>query len=161
MDNSELEKLYKQYEKELFLYAFSFTKNKIDAEELVSDAFFQLTIQDTFPKNIKFWLFLVVKNKFIDSTRKKKRWSFFQIDDLKIKAEDNVELPLLKKENYQQLYQAIDNLKPPYKEMTLLFYFLDWSTNEIAEFLFLSVNQVRVGLHRSRKQLKEALKHDD
>ena len=157
----DLEGLYEAYEKELFFYALSFTKNKQDAEELVSDAFFQLTMQQAFPKNVKFWLFLVVKNKFIDQERKKKRWGFLPIEKLTLKASDNPELPLLEKESYQELYQAIEQLKAPYREITLLFYFLDWSTMEIAEFLSLSVNQVRVGLHRSRKQLKEALKNDN
>lgn len=160
MNHSELEKLYNLYAKELFFYALSFTKNKSDAEELVSDAFYQLAMQDIFPAHIKFWLFHVVKNKFIDNERKKKRWSFLNIDNLTLTDNKQTDLHLLTKESYYSLYQSINQLKQPYKEITLLFYFLEWSTKEISQYLHISVNQVRVNLHRSRKQLKEILKDD-
>lgn len=160
MEQTELETLYTTYSKELLLYAISLTKNQHDAEELVSDAFFQLAIQDNYPKNIKFWLFLVVKNRFIDQKRKKKRWQITSLDFFQAKEQTATDDFLLLSENNQILYNALDTLKSPYKEMVLFFYFLDWSTSEIGEFLSLTPNQVRVGLHRSRKQLKEVLKND-
>ncbi|MEG0256343.1 MAG: sigma-70 family RNA polymerase sigma factor [Vagococcus sp.] len=161
MEQSELELLYTTYSKELFLYAFSFTKNQHDAEELVSDAFFQLAIQDNQPKNIKFWLFLVVKNRFIDQKRKKKRWQITSLDFFQPKEHKKTDDSLLLSEKNQALYNALDSLKSPNKELILFFYFLDWSTIEIGEFLSLTPNQVRVGLHRSRKQLKEVLKNEN
>lgn len=160
LEHSELEILYETYNKELFLYAFSLSKSKHLAEDLVSDAFFQLALQNEFPKNTKFWLFAVVKNRFIDGERKKKRWGFFPIQDYSLQEKMSSEDIIFKNEQYKQLYQAIDALKPPYKEITLFFYFLDWSTKDIAQFLNLSTNQVRVALHRSRNQLKETLQND-
>lgn len=160
MRNSELEILYKEYANELFLYAISFSKNKHQAEDLVSDAFFQLALQDELPKRVKFWLFTVVKNRFIDNQRKNKRWGLFPIQGYSLKEKISSEEIVFKNVQYKELYQAIDKLKPPYKEITLFFYFLDWPTTEIAHFLNLSTNQVRVALHRSRKQLKEALQND-
>ena len=160
MESTELEKLYQLYAKELLFYALSFTKNKSDAEELVSDAFYQLSMQETFPSHIKFWLFHVVKNKFIDQERKKKRWSFSPLDNFTSVSNTQTDTPLLIKEKHQALYNGIDQLKYPYKEITLLFYFLEWPTKDIGHYLGISVNQVRVYLHRSRKQLKEMLENE-
>lgn len=39
MNNDYLESVYQMYCKELFLYAFSLTLNKNDAEDLVADSF--------------------------------------------------------------------------------------------------------------------------
>ena len=160
MDSSELEKLYHLYANELFFYSLSFTKNKTDAEELVSDAFYQLSMQVTLPSHIKFWLFHVVKNKFIDQERRKKRWAFFSLDNVILTDSNQNDTPILVKEKHQALYNGINQLKYPYKEITLLYYFLEWPTKEISQYLGLSINQVRVYLHRSRKQLKEMLEDD-
>ena len=48
----------------------------------------------------------------------------------------------------------------PYQELILLFYFADCSTAELAQYFQLTVNQVRVYLHRARKKLKEVLQDE-
>ena len=50
---------------------------------------------------------------------------------------------------------AIDNVF-----LILLFYFADCSTAELAQYFQLTVNQVRVYLHRARKKLKEVLQDE-
>ncbi|WP_265459814.1 RNA polymerase sigma factor [Enterococcus sp. HY326] len=163
MESSQLELLYQLYAKELFLYARSFTKDNYGAEELVSDAFFQLALQEVLPENLKFWLFAVVKHRFIDMTRKSRRWQLLPLEkaiEAKSPLFQSADEQLLQKENYQQLYQAINDLKPPQSEIILLFYFLHWSTADIAQYLGLKPGQVRVMLHRSRHKLKGVLTDD-
>ncbi|HJF33011.1 MAG TPA: hypothetical protein K8V56_14715 [Sporosarcina psychrophila] len=41
-----------------------------------------------------------------------------------------------------------------------MFYFLEWSIQEISNFLNLSNGQTRTILYRGRKKLKEDLSHD-
>ncbi|MGX7200020.1 RNA polymerase sigma factor [Enterococcus nangangensis] len=160
MGNSQLEQLYLQYAEELFLYALSFTRNRHDAENLVSDAFFQLALQKEFPKKSKFWLFRVVKNRYIDQQRQQKRWGFLALEGFFLKGRNQTEEDFFQQESYRQLDQAIQHLEPPYKEIVVCYYFCNWSTQEIATFLQLSTNQVRVDLYRARQQLKEVLTHD-
>lgn len=156
----ELDELYRLYAKELYFYAFSLTKNKSDAESLVSDAFFQLALQDPLPSQIKYWLFRVIKNRFIDQTRFCKRWFWQPIEKTKTKDIETPESIYLKNEKYQFLYLAIEQLDFPYKEVILFFYFLNWSTKEIADCLQFTTGQVRTMLYRGRKQLKEVIPHD-
>lgn len=160
MENSELERLYALYSEELFLYALSFAKNKPDAENLVSDAFFKLALQQKLPANVKFWLFTVVKNGFIDSRRKSRRWGGISLEHAFLGGQNKTEEAVLKNETYRQLYLAIEKLTAPYKEVIVFFYFCNWPVKEISEFLLLSPNQTRVVLHRGRKKLKEVLEDD-
>ena len=157
---AELAELYEHYAKELYFYACSLAKNKTDAEILVSDAFFQLALQDPLPQDIKHWLFRDVKNQFIDQTRHKKRWLWQPLDTVKVNHPTTPESLYFQSEKYRQLDQAIDQLDFPYQEVILLFYFLNWSTAEIAVYLHFTPGQVRTILYRARKKLKEAFPND-
>lgn len=52
---------------------------------------------------------------------------------------------------------AVDSLAPTYRKVTLLFYYDQLSLREIAALLRISVNAVKVRLHRSRAQLRDLL----
>ncbi|MCD5003242.1 sigma-70 family RNA polymerase sigma factor [Enterococcus saccharolyticus] len=158
--HSEIEILYTRYAQELYFYACSLTKNTQDAEALVSNAFFQLALQDPFPEQIKYWLFRVVRNKFLDTTRQNKRWHWLPFEVTGQKTSETPESLYLKSEKYHSLYQAIGQLNFPYKEIIVFFYFLNWSTKEISEYLAFTPGQVRTLLYRARKILKEELPHD-
>ena len=160
METEQLETLYQLYAQELLLYATCLTKNKADAEELVSDAFFQLALQTTFPAEPKFWLLRVVKNRFFDRQRQKKRWGWKSLANIFLTNQETPETILFQTEQYQALYQGLDNLTSPYQEVLIFFYFLNWSTQEISAYLGLNPGQVRTILHRGRKKLKEEMTHD-
>ncbi|MGI6156800.1 MAG: RNA polymerase sigma factor [Enterococcus lemanii] len=157
MQEKILEQFYENYAKELTIYAYSLTKQMSEAESLVSDAFFQLSCQEKPPPAIKFWLFRVVKNHFIDQQRKKKRWRWVPFSSQQSDEKPNPSEQLLQKESQQQLHQAIAQLKAPYQEVLILFYFIDWPVQVIAEYLNYSNGQVRTILYRGRKKLKEVL----
>lgn len=161
MKQEELEKIYHQYGQELTLYAWSLTKQQSDAESLVSDAFFQLTLQKEWPKEVKFWLFRVVKNGFIDQQRRKKRWRFSIFDQEAKSAKKQPDEWLIERESHQKLHKSIAKLTPPYKEVIVLFYFLEWPVQEIATYLDLTNGQARTILYRGRKKLKEDFSHDE
>lgn len=161
MEKEELEKLYLLYGKELTLYAWGLTKQKSDAENLVSEAFFQLALQKEWPKEVKFWLFRVIKNHFIDQQRRKKRWGFTRFNQETKSSKKQPDEWLVEQEKYQHLYQSIAKLTPPYKEVIVLFYFLEWSIQEIAEYLLLTKGQTKTILYRGRNKLKEDLRDDE
>lgn len=81
----ELAILYEQYAKECWLYAFSLTKDAALAEDLVSEAFYQLVKSlDNLTKDmIKFWLLRVIKNRYLDEQRQKKRWQMTSFEQAK------------------------------------------------------------------------------
>lgn len=161
MDRKEIETSYLEYAQPLFLYALSLTKDKRQAEDLVSEAYYKLLCQNKVPDQLKFWLLRVVKTSFIDQYRKQK---YQQSVDLKVSQTfitESFENEIFKKEEQRKLYLAILSLPPLYSELILLFYFADCQTSELAAYFQLSLNQVRVYLHRARKKLKEVLQNED
>lgn len=160
LESEELAKFYQAYGKGMVLYAWSLTKQQSDAESLVSDAFYHLSLQKEPPNNIKFWLFQVIKNGFIDQQRHKKRWQFSRFSQEMKSSQKQPDERLIEQEQHQALYDSIEKLTPPYKEVLIFFYFLEWSIQEISSFLNLSNGQTRTILYRGRKKLKEELKND-
>ena len=72
MHHDDLEIIYKKYYTPLFLFAFSLTKNKEDAEDLVANAFVKAFL--SYQKgNLKAWLYIVVKNEYFNLYKKRKR----------------------------------------------------------------------------------------
>ncbi|MCD1025231.1 RNA polymerase sigma factor [Enterococcus sp. SMC-9] len=163
---SELAILYERYAKECWLYSLSLTKDVTLAEDLVSDAFFKLL--DAFAtlpeERVKFWLLRVIKNHYIDLTRKKKRWHIIPLTKTTAQTISDSDFSpleqLLQTEEKIQLYHALDTLPQDQQELLYLFYFLDWPIKEIAALTNLSLGQVKTRLYRSRKQLKEMLQDD-
>ena len=72
MKNDELEIVYRQYYRQLFIYAFSLTQNKEDAEDLVANTFVKALL--SFEEgNIKSWLYIVLRNEFMNMYKKRNR----------------------------------------------------------------------------------------
>lgn len=109
---------------------------------------------------MKFWLLRVVKTSFIDQYRKKQYRQSVDLASQQLTFTESFESQILQKERNRQLYFAILSLPMPYQELVLLFYFADCSTTELAQYFQLTVNQVRVYLHRARKKLKEVLQDE-
>ena len=57
-----------------------------------------------------------------------------------------------------EVFRAVMDLPDKYRIVIHLFYYEDYSVNEIADVLNLSVSNVKVRLSRGRKLLKETLK---
>ena len=73
MLKDRLEALYIKYHRELYLYAFSLCKEHYLAQDLTSETFFKAILSlDDDVSYIKYWLFRVCKNLFIDHMRKDK-----------------------------------------------------------------------------------------
>lgn len=156
MVTDELEKLYIKYHRELLLYAFSLCKDYHMAEDLVSDTFFKAMVSfDVKSSYIKFWLFRVCKNLFVDEIRSDKKFiNFHKFDDNLAISEETPLDKLIDNEGNKQLYRLVMDLRPSYREVIILFYYCDMSLREIAQATGLNDNNIRVLLFRARKKLK-------
>jgi RNA polymerase sigma-70 factor (ECF subfamily) len=120
MKSNELENVYKQYYKDLYVYALSLSKNHHSAEQLVSDTFFKALLSINNQDYIKPWLFRVCKNQYIDSIRKNKK--HMSVDDVDIGTAD-VLSTLLKNEKQKKLYESVLALELMHRESIIL---LQW-----------------------------------
>ena len=144
--------IYHQYYNQLFIYAFSLTQNKADAEDIVANTFVKALL--SFEKgNIKSWLYVVLRNEFLNMYKKRKQtviYDFANTQDALSIIQD-----FMKKEEKIWLYQNINQLPQREKEIMLLSLQSDFDDRTIAHILHMSVNHVRVIRHRVKKRLIE------
>ncbi|WP_353892437.1 sigma-70 family RNA polymerase sigma factor [Proteinivorax hydrogeniformans] len=110
MEKDALEKVYKKYYKELYFYVLSLCNDHDLANDLVSDTFYKafLTL-DKPDDSLKFWLFRVAKNLFIDLKRKKEEQNSSIDDYAPFIVGDNSPLKtILANERDLRLYEKSD-----------------------------------------------------
>lgn len=161
MKKRALEIVYEKYSHEVYLYAFSLCKDHYLAQDLVSDTFFKalLSINDDNIK-IKYWLFRVCKNLWLDNLKYRKHFSNNPLDIFQIPTEDNTLSKLIIDEEKRYLYMAILKLPPSSMEVVILFYFCNMSLKDIAENLNMSPGAARTLLFRARQKLKTLLEEE-
>jgi len=136
-------------------------KNHHQAEEIVSDAFYKAFASIELSDNhIKYWLFRVSKNIWIDKLRKNKKLSSKTTDEVETiesKLIDPLE-KIINDERKQNIYKHVCQLSGTYKEAITLYYFCGFSLKEIAASLSISAGATRTLLYRARNKLKIILK---
>jgi len=153
MKNDELERAYTLYYRHLFLYAFSLTHCKEDAEDLVANAFVKAALSYQFG-SLKSWLYTVLKNEYFNVVKKKKRW----LDESQIHVEwiedpKDIVREFISDERKRWLYDQIYQLPDKEREVLLLSVQAELDDKRIAAMTGLSAENVRVIKHRVKKKL--------
>lgn len=149
-----VEILVEKYRNSLYVMAFSICKNTQDAEDVVQDTFIQYWgIKKEFAseQHIRAWLIRVAINK-----AKNKNNTFFRRNVLPF--EDYMQTLVFASEESSELFEAVMHLPEKYRIVIHLFYYEDYSVNEIADILKLTRSNVKVRLSRGRLSLRNTLK---
>lgn len=155
MLNDQLETLYIKYHRELYLYAFSMCKDYHLAQDLTSETFYKAILSlDDNVSYIKYWLFRVCKNLFIDHTRKDKKYSNTEGLEHTLTSEITPLDNLLESEDKKHLYNQVLNLHYSYREILILYYYCDFTLNEICKTTGMTAGSAKTLLFRARKKLK-------
>lgn len=158
------------HENALYNYALKIAGNSDDAQDLVQETYYKAYRHfDKFQigTNSKAWMFMILKNSFINDYRKSKRepykLDYEQIQNFyeNVKS-DRAEENNLDKEFYNDLLDdeltaAIDQLPTKMREVFLLCDLDGNSYEETAELVGCPVGTVRSRLHRARHMLQETL----
>lgn len=131
-----------------------------DAEELTQDAFVKaFTKLNTFKGDCSFstWIYRIAYNTAISFIRKKKivfpSLDEYIINNVPDEVVNNFFDTDIEEEKMQRLSEAINRLPAQEKTILLLFYEEDKPVAEIASIVDISVENVKVRLHRIRKKL--------
>ena len=146
--------LVEKYRGNLYAAAFNICKNKADAEDIVQETFIQYYSTDKEyddEQHIRAWLLRVAINRAKNVNHSFWRRNRQSLEDYMVEAV--FETPEL-----ADVFQAVMGLPEKYRIVIHLFYYEDYSINEIAEIMNLSVSNVKVRLSRGRKLLKHVLK---
>ena len=152
-----VEVLIEKYKNNIYVIAFNVCKNAQDAEDVVQDTFIQyISIKKDFEteQHIRAWLIRVAINK-----AKNKNNTFFRRNTLPL--EDYMETLIFESSEsseLSELFETVMKLSEKYRVVIHLFYYEDYSINEIADILKISVSNVKVRLSRGRRLLRETLK---
>ncbi|MGV8983864.1 RNA polymerase sigma factor [Clostridium sp.] len=161
MKNDEFEVLYKRYSAELYIYALSLCKDHHLSQDLVSETFFKalLSIENS-QGYIKYWLFRVCKNMYLDYLRKNKYLQDIEISINKLSVEDNTLDKIILNEDRRKIYYEILKLQKSYKEIIILYYYCNFTLQEISSIVGISQGAARTVLFRARKKLKVVLEEE-
>ena len=159
IDKEEFCNEIKQCEVSMYYLAYSIVKNKDDASDVINESILKAYEKLDKLKNeevFKSWILRIVHNTAIELIRKNK--DVINIEEvnntLEVKESSDVETKLT-------LRDAINKLKNPYREVIILFYYEDFSTEKISKITNANIFTVRKQLSRARKQLKVILKEEN
>lgn len=131
-----------------------------DAEELLQDVFLKAFRNlNRYKGECRFstWIYRIAYNAAISATRKKKQELLYIEENTIHNVPDDVaDSVLTQAEDEEQvdcLSRAIGQLNGEEKALITLFYYEEKSLEEIGEVLKISISNVKVRLHRTRKKI--------
>ena len=146
------------YQDQAWTLARYLLKDPSEAEDACQEAFVKLwhNRDKIDPGKIKPWLMRVTRNNCLDRLRRRKptqEWEEWQ------KADEGPgpAQGLAQQELGEILKHSINGLNEPYRSLVVLRDVHQHSYEDVANVLELSLTQVKVYLHRARKQLREQL----
>jgi len=165
-DEKAFARLLRRYKDSIYFMLLKMVNNRNDAEDLTLEAFgkaFRNLHQYSPTYAFSTWLFKIASNNCIDFLRKKKG-TYIAIDNngdqndsgeqIKLKTKElNPEEKLIRKQKAILLHKIVRRLKPRYRTLVELRYFREFSYEEIAKELDLTLGTVKAQLFRAREML--------
>lgn len=162
MDNRQFEQALQQYSDMVFRIAYSYFRNKEDAEDIYQNVFFKLfankkTFHDE--EHRKRWLIRVTLNECHSlqySPWKRKRQDCEDMERLleKQTGQEN------RKYDFLDMYEVTEmlySLPEKYSIVLYLYYYEEYSTKEIAVILKRAESTIRTQLMRGKEMLKKKI----
>ncbi len=151
--------LVKSHENRVYTLAVYLLRDRSEAEDVAQETYLKLwnNLDTIDMERAGAWLMKVTRNACLDRLRKRRPQT--ELSDHHL-GTDQVQGPADTLEQAQLgnwLRSAIGNLKEPYRSLVVLRDVQQNSYREVALSLELSLDQVKVYLHRARRQLRENL----
>ncbi len=162
MDMQHFETLYHEHYKKIFRTAYLVTGDYQLAEDATQEAFLKaFSRMETLRDQDKFasWVSVIAANYSVDLLRKNKKLLFTEKTD--IQADHSQESSphdfWEKKENLQEVREALQQLEPDERMLIVLKYFNELSIKEIASLHTVSPGTIKSRLFRAREKLRVLL----
>lgn len=159
--NHNTEWVIQFYADMVYRIASTYSQNKSDSEDIVQDVFMcylKAIPQFESEEHQKAWIIRVTinccKNFVTSSWKRKVSLLSVEIDYRKYQMQTN-------KTGYNDVYEAIGKLKQKDRILVHLFYYEEYSIEEIAKMLNLKISAVKTRLFRVRKKLKDILEGEE
>ena len=149
----ETQTLAEQYRDRLFAAAFQVCGNAADAEDAAQEALLRYHLSDKEFENqehIRAWLLRVAVNWAKNISR-----SFWRRNTLPL--EEYMETLTFDCQESREIFREVMALPEKYRLVIHLYYYEDYSVQEIGRILGIRVSNVKVRLSRGRQMLKATL----
>ena len=152
MENREFELLARRYMDMVFRLAFSYVKSASDADDVTQNVLLRL-LRSTKPfesgEHARFWLVRVTMNECKRALRSQWR----KAGDIEEYANELH----FETQEHSDLFYAVMELPEKYRTAIYLYYYEDYSTDEIARLTGTPAATVRTRLRRGRELLRAGL----
>ena len=153
MTNEEFAKIATDTAEVMYRVSKSILKRDEDCEDAVHEAIAKAFSKLYSLKNdsfVKTWLIRIVINECYAILRKRKREIY----------SDEITEEEAEKQDYSELYTALNRLPADYRVTIVLYYIEGYSVSETADILKVSEGTVKSRLSRGRKKLRSFLEED-
>lgn len=161
--------IYNEYGDDLFAYARHLGFDEDTAMDAVHDLFYKLCANSDIYKektNLKFYLFRILKNRLIDIHRANREYAGLDASDNEtsngrsFKLEVSVENEFIQEEDKEEIrleiQQILNNLTDRQREIVYLRYIHEYTYEEIAELMQISVVSCRNLISKAMSKLKDS-----
>ncbi len=162
----EFENLVAEHGLSLTKLCLSLCNNSIDAQDLYQStwekAFKKYRLYDK-ERPFEKWLFTLCINTYRDSLKRfcKRRILNFSTSEEQERFLASIPFYEDDKDDYIALHSALKNLNREHREVIVLYYFKDYSIDELSEILTIPEGTVKSRLYNAREQLKKELNFDE
>lgn len=156
LGNSKLAELVERYYALLYRYAYRLTGCEADAEDLTQQAF--LTAQTKWSQlrdetKAKSWLFTIARNAYLKNLRGPTCIPSSALDELPAEVFKEGAIDF----DQEQLQNVLNDLPEEFRSPVVLFYFEEFSYQEIAEQMGVPVGTIMSRLARAKAYLRQSL----
>ena len=173
-DTEQFRYIIDKYKEKVLNIIYSFCGNTSDNEDIAQMVFikvFRALDKFKFESAFSTWLYRIVINEAITiSKQRKAKYNFVPlqtnnsddedsnniIDFIEAK-QDNIEMQMLQNDTKNIVHKALAKLKDNYRKVITLRDIEDFSYEEIASILSISVSQVKICLFRARNKMRSLL----
>ena len=155
-----MDQYIRKYGKRLYGLCMTLCADKHEADDLYQDTWVKVLKRfDTYDPSRDFepWLTRLCVNTYRDRLRQLSRSPFLNFSSNETKEAFLLTATAPEKEDYSDLYAAIDQLPEKLRLTIILFYFEDMDIEKTAQTLGIPTGTVKSRLHKARIQLKEVL----
>ena len=161
-DESALAEIVSQYRPGLQNYINSIVNDYAVAEDLTEDTFVKLLVKkpkDRGSATFKTWLYTIGRNLAVDYLRKNPAGRYVPLDEIYDISGDVIGLDFCVEEQ-TEIRNALEMINPDYKNIIILFYFEDFSIEEISKIIKKPRKSTSVLLHRAKNAIKKQLEKE-
>ena len=156
MNADSIEKFYRLYSKDVYIYTFSLCKNEQLAEDIMQETFVVAINQiNKFRGDceISVWLFSIAKKILYKKTKKNSIYNMVPIDEFELADNISIEEDCINKDNKLKLFEALQKLDPNTREVMYLRLTGDLTFKEIGKILNRTESWTKVTFFRGKQKL--------